>query len=240
MTATRRIIGLLIALPVVVAAMPTSADSKDDQRTRKLMHDYARCVIRSSHDQAAEAILSNADNSTIMKRYSGLVNGECLGRIAPGAEMRFGGDLYRYALADALVSADYAASGESDFSNRLPLAHLPMREHSELDASLASIKSARRRKEAEDSFSKANGVAWLSRYGECVARASPVKARLWLLTPPDTPEETSRINDMRPAFSRCLGDGTLKFNRITIRGTVAINYYRLARATARPIAGKAL
>ncbi len=77
-------------------------------------------------------------------------------------------------------------------------------------------------------------TAWLSRYGECVVRQEPAKARYWLLTPPDSPEEISRINDLRPAFADCLNEGTMKFNRTTMRGAVAINYYRLAMATRVP------
>jgi len=70
-----------------------------------------------------------------------------------------------------------------------------------------------------------------------IVRDDPVKARQWLLTPPGGPEEISRINDLRPSFSACLLGGTMKFNRTVMRGTVAINYYRLTMAT--PVASKA-
>ena len=152
--------------------------------------------------------------------------------------MKFGSDLYRYALADALVNADYALVAETDFTNRLPLAHAPMPNQLELDAYLAPIKSKRRREEAQAEFNKRVGIAWLSRFGECVARRDPVNSRLWLLTATDVAEETNRINNLSPAFSSCLGEGTMRFNRITMRGTVALNYYRLAKATVQPVAGK--
>ena len=153
--------------------------------------------------------------------------------------MKFGGDLYRYALANALVNADFAKKADVDFEDRLPLAHIAVPAQSVLDASLHGIKSMRKRQQAQADFRESVGVAWLSRFGECVVRQAPTKARAWLLTPINVAEETSRINDLRSAFSECLGEGTLKFNRVTMRGTVALNYYRLAMATVRPTIGKA-
>lgn len=215
---------------IAAAFVPADGtDTKEEVRIRKIMHSYAKCVVGQKHDLATKAILSNVGTDAISKTYPGLMIGDCL---PPGTEMRFGLDLYRYALADALVNADFAISGETDFSNRLPLAHLPFPDRSAFDQELAKVKSKRKQEELKTQFSKANGVAWLSRFGECIVRAEPKKSRYWLLTPPDVPEETSRINDLRTAFNGCIGTGTVKFNRITLRGTVAINYFRLARATA--------
>ena len=45
----------------------------------------------------------------------------------------------------------------------------------------------------------------------------------------------SRINALRPAFSKCLEDGTINFSKDILRGVVAINYYRLAMATEQPL-----
>ena len=222
----------------VANAGNSTREVKENATNRKIMHAYARCVVKMKRIQAGEAIISNSDNGTIMKRYSDLISSECMAQTGGSVQMRFGGDLYRYALADALVNSEFSAGGDSNFSNRLPLAHLLTGTQAELDAAVAKTKSKSKRAELEEDFKKRFGVAWLSRYGECVVRRDPVKARLWLLTPPDGPEETSRITDLMPAFNECLGEGTLKFNRVTMRGTVAINYYRLAKATPQPLAGK--
>ena len=145
--------------------------------------------------------------------------------------MRFGSDLYRYALADALVRADFSKEGATTFSDRLPLAHLQPMPFEQRDDAAAKLKGRKKADFLKD-YEKDFAVSWLSKYGECVVRADPVNARLWLLTVPDVPEETSRINAMRPAFAACLEPGEpMKFNRTTMRGAVAINYYRLAKAT---------
>ena len=235
---------IILGAAICAVAFPNLAlaDSKtrEMEANRRIMFNYAKCVVKERHDRASEAILSNVDNGTILRKYSDLIREDCLvNAVGGGAEMQFGGDLYRYALADALVSADFAKTSDTDFSNRLPLAHTAMPSQSELDKYLASVKSKRKREEAQANFDKQASIAWLSRFGECVVRQNPIKARMWLLTPTDIAEETSRISDLRSAFNDCLDNGTVKFNRVIIRGTVALNYYRLAKATVQPVAEKA-
>lgn len=236
----RFVISLFSALVVAGSAVApaTGVDrAKEEAENRKFMHDYAKCVVKSDGKVASEAIVSNASIVTIFERFPTLVYINCLCRVGGDITKRFGGDI-RYALADALVNVDFATNNELDFTNRLPLAHLLAPSQSELDAALANTKSKRKHLELKERFDNQVRMAWLSRYGECIVRRDPVKARLWLLTPPDVPEETSRINELRPTFAACLGEGTLKFNRATMRGTVAVNYYRLAMATPQPVAGK--
>ena len=232
-----RLLAVLLLFGVVTPALADKA--KEDAHARKVMHDYARCVVKEKPKRAAEAIIANVSNGMIMKSYSDLISSDCMGRTGGNVQMTFGGDLYRYALADALVNANFADKYENDFSNRLPLAHLRAPTRAELDTELAKTKSKRKRAEIEEEYGKTSGVEWLSRYGECVVRSDPVRSRLWLLTPPDGPEEMSRINDLRPTFDACLSGGTLKFSRVNLRGTVAINYFRLANATPQHIAEKA-
>ena len=237
-----KMVALVSRVALLMVLMQSSVSAAESAKTeaanRKMMHEYARCVVKQKREQASDAIVSNSDNATIVRRYPELLGNDCLGRVAGSIQMRFGGDLYRYALADALVNLDFVAKSEGTFTDRLPLAHLAPPDRVKLDDYLAKTKSKRKRDEAEQSFNKQYVVAWLSGYGECVVRSEPIKARQWLLTPPGGPEEISRINDLRPAFNECLGDGTMKFNRVTMRGTVAINYYRLAMATPQPVAVK--
>ena len=151
--------------------------------------------------------------------------------------MRFPYDSYRYVLADALVNAEFSGHGEASFADRLPLAQPALSVPSEEAKALAEVKGERRRKEMTETIAKAHALAAMARYGECVVRQDPESARYWILTPADTPEETSRIKVLQPAFELCLGEGTVRFSRSMMRGTVAVNYYRLARATVVPGAG---
>lgn len=224
----------------VLLAFPAFASTaKDEERVRSLVYDYAKCVVRARHDRAAEAIISNVDNAVIAKKYGDLISGDCLARVGGHVKLTFTSDLYRYALADALVNADYTQKVVTDFSDRLPLAHHRFEASQDLDAKLAMVKSKKKRAEIQERFHKATTAAWLSRYGECIVREDPVRSRLWLLTPPGGAEETSRIGDLRPAFGHCLDEGKLTFNKVTLRGAVALNYYRLANATPMAKAEKA-
>lgn len=232
----KELIALLLLLAAVSPAL--AGNSKENARTRKLMHDYAKCVVKAQPAKAAEAIIANVDNASILARYPSLISSDCMGRVGGDVRMSFSGDLYRYALADALVNANFLDKYETDFSNRLPLAHIQPFTQAELDAELAKTKNARRRAQIHKIHTDRGAVSWLSRYGECLVRADPVRSRLWLLTPPDVPEEMSRINDLRTVFNVCMGEGTVEFSRTTLRGVIAINYFRLANATARPTAGK--
>ena len=116
------------------------------------------------------------------------------------------------------------------------MAHLPIPEQSELDTTLAHVKTAKAREDTQNGFEKAKVMGALSRYGECVVRRDPNDSRLWVLTPPDSPDEDGRIDALRPFFGACLKDGKVAFSKATLRGAVALNYYRLAHAPRQPIA----
>lgn len=225
----------LVLLAVAPVAARAGDSAKEQVKIRKITFDYAACVVKAHHAKASEAILATASNEAIMGKMSQIIDSDCLGSAAgEGVDMRFPNDTYQYALADALVNADFASHGHDSFADRLPLAQPPRTTQEEQADGLAKIKSGSKRKEAQRGYDKANALAWLARYGECVVREDPKSARYWLLTRPETPEEISRITAMSRTFSACLGSGTMRLNRITMRGTVAINYYRLAMATVIP------
>jgi len=229
--------GLICSLGfAAIHASASAGKEKSEAYARKIAYDYALCVIKARHKRAADAIIANSDNKTIEEKYPDLIIGDCLIRVSDAGALQFGGDQYRYALANALVATEFMDKGESDFSNRLPLAHFRAPDKAVLEKELAEAKSKKRRKLLQEEFDKAAAISALSRYGECIVRSDPARSRLWILTPPDGPEETSRINDLRPSFAQCLVGGTAKFSRSTMRGIVAINYFRLAHATAQPVA----
>ena len=232
----------LIAVAAVSVALPAVAGEnvKEQIRLRRIAWSYGKCVVQKHHATAAEAVLATAGNKEIMGRLSQIVDSDCLEAAAGvGVDMRFPNDNYKYALADALVNADFAVQGETSFANRLPLAQPAIINAEQQSALLARAKAGRERDNVREEINKQNVMAWLSRFGECVVRNDPVSARYLLMTPPDTPEEMSRIRALQPTFSICLSEGTVHFNRVTIRGTVAVNYYRLAMATVVPAAGSA-
>ena len=222
-----------LAALCAIAFAPCAANSKErtDAEVRQTGLDFANCVIKDHGTLATEVLLLNISANQIVKDYRRLIDFDCLPNNAD--KISFGTDLFRYFLADALVNAEFAADGPKDFTDRLALEHLAAPTESELKADLASAKSPKRRAQIEEQYRKSSGVGALSRYGECVVRHDPANSRGWILAKPGTAEEASRIGALRPSFSDCL-TGTISFSKASMRGTVALNYYRLAHARVQP------
>jgi hypothetical protein len=218
----------------LLATMPAHALQREfsTKETRALMHAYAKCVVDRQAKKASEALLENADNGTILRKYRQLISGDCLARqTKQSSEMKFGGDLYRYALADALVARELAGAPSPD------LAAVPRLEHRDPgEAPSEKTKSGKRLakekyQEALKDYQQSASFSYISRYGECVVRVAPAGAKALLLTVPDSAEENARFRELGTALSTCLPPGeTLRFGRVVLRGTIAINYYRLAHA----------
>ena len=221
---------LLLASPL--APPPAAAEEFSPEKTRQVMAGYAECVVKRRPDMASEAILANVDNHVIARKYRQLIVPDCLNNAAGfGTEMRFGGDLYRYALADALISLEMADQPVPDLSAVPQLEHpAPPEKPSEFKKSgkrLSKRAYADKLKDYAEDFA----FAFLSRYGECVVRTDPSGARALALSAATSEAEKARFRALQPALGACLEAGQkLEFGMAALRGAIAINYYRLAHA----------
>ena len=227
----------LAAQPLSVAEEWEDADYSTKE-TRALTHGYAQCVVKRQPTKASQAILANVDNRTMLRDYSKLILGECLdSRVNVATQMRFAGDLYRYALADALVNRELAAQPVPALGAVAKLAHRDPGAPPQPVDDKGKKLGKRKLEAARLNFGRDVAYAFLSHYGECVVRADTAGAKALLVTKPDSPEESVRFAALRPAFSDCLPAGqSLRFGKVALRGSVAVNYYRLAHA-ARASAG---
>jgi hypothetical protein len=226
------------AISFAVGSIALAQNDYSLKETRRIAYDYAKCVVGRHPAAASEALLSNVDNGTITKRYGALIDGECLVRNThASAKMKFTGDLYRYALADALVSREFASGPVPDFSAVPPLVHRPVPDDPSPLGPRSSKADKRRYEDAVKQLEEAKAFRALSEFGECVVRSSPGASRALLLTQPETPPEAAGFDAIRPALELCLPEGrTLSFGKLVLRGTIAVNYYRLAHATgANPL-----
>lgn len=241
-------LSLSVAAPAVAAPrlpLPDRAEGWSDadystRETRALTHAYARCVVKRQPARASEAIARNLDNRAILRDYPMLIRGECLSRqVHQPTRLQFGGDLYRYALAEALVIRELAAQPAPDLA---PVARLDHRGPGEppqpVDSKGRKLDGAKL-EAALKPYRQDSAFAFLSRYGECVVRVDTAGARALLVSAPDSADESARFGALRPALAHCLPEGeTLRFGKTALRGSIAINYYRLALA-ARVSAGGA-
>jgi hypothetical protein len=212
------------------AAAADIAHSPDE--TRQLAYDFAKCVVRYHAAKAAEAVLSDAENATLKKRYDALLDGNCLTLYThDDSWMNFSGDLFHYALADALFSRELADSPVPDLSNAPPIEHRGLPDLPRPLPTNSSDGDKRQYEAALKVFDEAKVFRTVSIFGECVVRLDPAGAKALLLTRPTTAEEASRFEALGPALGQCLQKGeTLAFGKAVLRGTIATNYYRLASA----------
>ena len=224
------------AMAALALAAPGLAQGNESdfstKEIRAVMHGYARCIVAKQGGKASQALIRNLDNSTILRRYPMLIDGDCLtDETRTPATMRFQGDLYRYALADALVNRELAAAPVPALDGVAPLEQQPLRDKPEPLASDASKSSRRKYEKAMDDYREALSNQFLARYGECVVRLDASTAKALLLTAPDSAEEAASFGRLRTALATCLPEGeTLRFGKVALRGSIAINYFRLAHA----------
>lgn len=226
---------LLIAL----LAAPASAQVRggeasttlQDAERRKVVSGFADCVVRRRHDEAVSVVLNNETNTEILERHRRLIDSSCLPMTVGGQlEARFPGDTLRYAIAEALVRADFPISFPQGITATAPLTHQGVNPEwlaPPMGKKFSPMQLADRQRRADESA----GFAYLTRFGECVVRADPVLAHRLLLTPPLSETETAAFKALAPQLSGCHeAGGQLKANKATMRGTIAHNFYRLAKA----------
>ena len=222
----------LAALIALAAAAPAEKSEYSAAETRRMIDEYGACIVKKQAARASQAILENVDNSLLLRKYRRLIDGTCL-PLPKGAtlEARFAGDQYRYALADALVRRELAAAPAPTLDAIARLDHRdPGEPPSRVDAKGRPLKE-KANQEALEGYQRARAFTYLSRYGECVVRVDPAAARALLLTKPESAEESAQFAAMQTALGSCLPEGeTLKLGKLSLRGTIAINYYRLAHA----------
>lgn len=201
---------------------------------------YATCTVREHHGLAARAVLSDLDAEGLEKRFGDIFIEKPVAWVADCRELHIAnglaiwmkGEPLRMALAEALVKADLRDDTTVSFADRAPL-HVSAPNHSgEPGAQSATAVSERNQKHDDQRLVQ----AWLWRFGECVVRREPVLAREWLLSRAGTAEDAAASRRLAPAFGSCLPEGQkLALGKEMLRGSVAVNYYRLAKAP--PVTG---
>ena len=191
--------------------------------SRAVMAEFARCVVRRKHDAAAEVVLDPTQQLG-SEDNKGLFISDCM---PSGSRMRAKAVQMRYGLAEALVLSDMK-SAPADLALVAPLQHLPF-----VDRPMpADVAADPGRAEGWQAFAEAaQAYAALAPLGECVVRADPAGSLALLKTPVESEEEMAAVGALAAVLPGCVKKGQkLSFNRFNLRGTIALNLYRLARA----------
>jgi len=224
--------------PVPGSRLTSSLEQLHDREARRAMSKFADCAVKLHRDAVVGFVL-DASKLDIDQASRKVFDDECLVEQAElnsaDVMLKMPIDVARYALADALVRSDLPALDPN--SLRLAAAL----QYPAIDPANYAPKAGRdyTPKELENLRNWMNTstarVAFY-RYGECVVRSDPASSRVLLMSPPTSGNEAAAFKALMPSFGACLSAGEqFKTNHTMMRGTIAVAYYRLARAPQAPV-----
>lgn len=206
----------------------------DEAKMRQIQAQFGDCVIKRQPAAAKHFVLTaNLEKADRRKVVDKISDGYCLLVVtAPmgDVQMKFPVDTMRYALAESLVRQEFAAAHAPAIKDAVPLEQPTLNEE---DYQLEPGKKPRKGEleEMQENRQKQLALIYLAGFGECVVRADPANSHALLMTDAESAQESATFKALTPAFGGCLTAGrSLAFNKLTLRGTIAMNYYRLAHS----------
>lgn len=246
---------IFVAASTVTNAQPPEAEGRlasrlpqkiektryNDSEVRRVQAKFGACVVKKRHDAARRYLLEHATEKSAdrerLKLISVLADGDCLveaSKATSDVQMKLPGDTMRYALAEAMIRADFSQQRPASFVN---VPRLAQPELDETDYALKPRERPRPARLAELKKNRSEGLItiFLASFGECVVRSSPAMSRALLDSVAGSIEESSQFSALSETLGSCIGvDGQFRLNKSNTRGSVAMNYYRLASASVTP------
>jgi hypothetical protein len=217
----------LVSTAAIAAQWDPQRMPASERETRDVFSGYAQCVVQKRARDAEVVVLSTVGNSEILRTYPRMIEPDCL---RPGQQLVLPGEYLRYGLADALVRAEFAGGLPQDIGQAVALPH-PEVDEANYRPEPGKAAKPKELQRLQDARNKAIAFRLLSIYGECVDRRNPAAALALVLSKPGSKDEAQSFAALRPALEVCLPEGqTVAFTRVSLRGTVAMNRYRLAKA----------
>jgi hypothetical protein len=206
----------------------------DTDRVRRIQLAYGECVVKS-HVSAARRWVLVPDLDDVERRqlFEKVADANCLSaasRGMDGVEMRFPGDTLRHTLAEALVLRDLTPASLPAFAKAGRYAQPTFAEADFVPKPGTKTKPEELARLAENRR-KRIALVYLAEFGECVVRRDPGQGLSLVIAAPASSGESAAFQRLMPSFGQCLAPGeSLTFNKAALRGTIALNLYRLANA----------
>ena len=198
---------------------------------------YAKCKVRDNRKSAQRLVLSNVPDDRVAHNFRDIYVSEPMAVVLDcrelvlrdGVGFRLNPDMFRAAVAEQLVLTEMKEPIAS-LADRAPLEHWMPESEAALARRIAGA-SSNRAKTIQSEHESQKATVWLAIYGECVVRKDSLNARKGIVAKPESQAEASAIAGLKPSLGECLATGqTLNFTKDLLRGTIAVNYYRLAKA----------
>lgn len=215
-----------------LAAAPVKANSAE---VRMIQHRYGDCVTQQNPREARDFVLNYRDskiNTPTGVLIDKLSDGRCLLKATDnyGGRMRLPGDSMRYALADSLIRRELLTAAPPTPASIAPLTHRTV-DAAAIMAAPVGFGGKEAQLERERRLAMAQAIAAMSELGECIVRRSPTESLQLFRTAPGSAEEGAAFAALNPAIGQCVAAGsTVELTKVSLRGTIAVNYYRLANA----------
>jgi hypothetical protein len=213
-------LSVAVVAAVAIAAKPSRYDPTPEMR--RDVAKYAACVAKLRPQVATRVVLQRSDRQ-LDRDYERIRLSTCV----PGFNLRIymSAGMEQFVLADALIRAKHMTL-PADLSTIPPLNQGSSR--SEIARALSAKGKRATDSEKRDAM-RAAVATEISRFGECVVRASPQGAQRLLQTDVTSPEEEMAFRGLSKAFGACLDKGQqVTLPKDVVRGTIAFNYFRLA------------
>lgn len=213
---------------------PLEKVEREQLEIRKVQTKYGECVVKKQYAAARTfVLLANLEGRDRDRAVAKIANPDCLlGAVTlpGGVQMTFPGDTMRYTLAEALIRREFPGGPPPSLKTAGPIVQ-PTFDETEYVPPPGKKLKKKELDELAEMRSTRLGQVYLAAYGECVVRADTGNSHAVLMAEPGSTAESSAFRNLLPVFSACLTAGqTLSFGKAVLRGTIAMNLYRLAHA----------
>ena len=227
-----------LILGLVAASVPAlAAPAPSALQVRQFLADYGTCIAKREPDLSRQAVLGEArfdrrspDGKRLLQREC--VDAEQLRNSSAGfaGKLRMDDETYRGVIAEALIVSGKIALPVEKMTSIPALTYQaprPLRTEYP-DGKPIPEENLERQRAA---IARKTSAMAMGQLGECVVRAVPEKSRAVFEAAIETPAELQALNGLAGALQQCIPTGqTRALDRMSLRGALAISYYRLSQA----------
>lgn len=223
-----------VGLAASADARPPRQDAYQlsEAETREAMESYAKCSVKAAPQLASTAVVEDWDRKLLIGTGSKLVSPDCTRAAGFIRSLRFEANIYRALLAETLIKRDPAVAVAADALKGMPtLAYRQPWPVETVDAKGKPLDAEAIARQQQGYDRRVGAIAG-QQIGECVVRANPAGVRSVYDTKSGSAEELAALKALAPVLPGCVpANKKFSFDRASLRGSLALAYYRLAMAS---------
>jgi Ni/Co efflux regulator RcnB len=195
---------------------------------RLIGYQFAECLVGKHQKLTQDYVLETVERDKVDDRFRMFSDFDCIPDYYKNelTRLRMGYIGGRFNFAEILLKVEQPAIPDNFID-------VPFLEHLDPAKEMESNKTQKLSdKERAVALQRLTGEAAMSRIGECTVRGDLANSKALLATAIGTPEELAAVQNLVPAVSRCIQNGSVKILPEQLRGSIALNLYRLLAVKA--------